>query len=99
MARIKLPIELNFGHQAGPIAVTPDGSRLYVAANEPGNPGVDVISTATNAVVDTVKEGGLAPGPLAVTPDDKSVYVCAIGVFVIDTTTNAVVATVGVNGL
>jgi YVTN family beta-propeller protein len=63
---------------AGPlgIAVSPSGSRAYVA-NELGD-SVSVIDTATNTVVDTVTP---VPGPkdVAVSPDGQLVYVTRTG--------------------
>ncbi|MGH6839291.1 MAG: beta-propeller fold lactonase family protein [Methylocella sp.] len=80
------------------VAITPDGTRAYVAnSTDPGGgPGtVSVIATASNTVVATVQVGG-APGALAITPDGKHAYVTngLNTVSVIATATNKVVATV-----
>jgi YVTN family beta-propeller protein len=77
------------------VAVTPDGTRVYVA-NGPSS--VSVIDTATNTVTATV---GVGDGPfgVAVTPDGARVYVpnwVSGDVSVIDTATNTVTTTVPV---
>jgi YVTN family beta-propeller protein len=76
------------------IAVTPDGSKAYVANRNSDN--VSVINTATNTVVATVPVGNF-PNGIAVTPDGSKVYVAnrnSDNVSVINTATNTVVATV-----
>jgi YVTN family beta-propeller protein len=84
---------------AGPagVAVTPDGSKVYVA-NEDGT--VSVIDTASNAVTDTITlPVGSEPFGVAVTPDGSKVYVANFNsksVSVITTTGNTVTATVTV---
>jgi len=73
------------------VAVTPDGSKVYVA-NSSSNT-VSVIDTVTNAVIATVPVGLGAAG-VAVTPDGNKVYVANEGsntVSVIDTATNTVI--------
>jgi YVTN family beta-propeller protein len=80
------------------VAVTPDGSKVYVAlANVPF---VSVIDTATNTVIATIPVGGLSPFGVAVTPDGSKVYVTDSSRFghvsVIDTTTNTVIAAIPV---
>src|SRR5262249_57971098 len=79
------------------VAVTPDGSKVYVAnvlVQLPNpHPVVSVIATATNTVIGTIPLGGESNG-VAVTPDGRKVYVANSGsnnVFVIDTATNAVI--------
>ena len=90
------------------VAVSPDGSKIYVANYATAV--VLVIDAATNAIVATIPipEGipGVIPTPyvLAVTPDGARVYVTILnGTFVdvIDTSTNTVIAsvTVGVDPL
>jgi YVTN family beta-propeller protein len=54
------------------VAVTPDGSKVYVANSNSNT--VSVIATASNAVVATITVGAFAPG-VAVTPDGSRVYV------------------------
>jgi len=81
------------------VAVTPDGSRVYVA-NEGGLEGVgtvSVISTATNTVTGIPIPVGSLPIGVAVTPDGSRVYVANQGavegvgtVSVISTATNTV---------
>jgi len=56
------------------VAVTPDGTRVYVANGVSNN--VSVIDAATNAVVATVV-GVPAPARVAITPDGKRAYVTA----------------------
>jgi len=78
------------------VAMSPDGSRVYVS-NVWGN-SVSVIDTSTNEVVATVGVGS-APSGVAVSPDGSRVYVTNgddTSVSVIDTSTNEVVATVDV---
>lgn len=77
------------------VALTPDGTRAYVA-NQTGN-SVSVIDTATATVTDTI---GLGDDPLfamdlVAHPDGSRVYVGLLGgVFVIDTATNKVASSV-----
>jgi len=76
------------------VAVTPDGSRAYVANSSSGN--VSVI--ATDSVVATVGVGSF-PVAVAITPDGTHAYVAnsdSNNVSVIDVATNTVVATVAV---
>ena len=78
------------------IAVTPDGSRVYVS--DYGSGKVSVINTTDNTVAATVTVG-TNPYGVAVTPDGSKVYVANAGsnsVSVISTATNAVTATVTV---
>jgi YVTN family beta-propeller protein len=84
------------------IAITPDGSRAYVAESDAGalNNGhaVDVIDTATNTAVATITPF-FAPYAVAITPDGASAYVTNLNsnnVSVIATATNTIVATVPV---
>src|SRR6266446_3404301 len=77
------------------VAVTPDGSTVYVANSGDGsvNGTVSVIATATNTVTATIPVGNLPVG-VAVTPDGSKVYVANevdSTVSVIDTATNTVV--------
>ena len=52
------------------VAVTPNGSKVYVANN--GDDTVSVISTATDTVT-TIIPVGVEPTGLAVTPDGNKV--------------------------
>ena len=84
------------GSSPNGVAVSPDGSRVYVA-NYSGN-SVSVINTSTNGVV-TVGVGYSPYGGVAVSPDGSRVYVVnysGSSVGVISTSTNTVVATVSV---
>jgi YVTN family beta-propeller protein len=71
------------------IAVTPDGSKVYVTD---ARGGLVVISTATNTVV--ASAFGTRARGVAVSPDGSKVYVAGSdnAVSVIDTATNMVVA-------
>ena len=55
------------------LAVTPDGSKVYVTNYLQGN-NVSVINTATTQVVTTIPVGA-SPHGIAVTPDGSKVYV------------------------
>jgi len=88
------------------IAVSPDGTRVYVTNANYGDSGtVSVIDTARNEVTATVDVGYKhSPSGVAVTPDGKRLFVAnrdINGVSVIDTSTNTVIATVpaGINPL
>jgi YVTN family beta-propeller protein len=83
------------GNQLQGAAVTPDGTRVYVA-NRFG--AVSVIDTATNTIVATITLATQTVG-IAVTPDGARVYVAdelAGEVTVIETATNTVLATISV---
>jgi len=88
------------------VAVSPDGTTVYVTNTKYGDKGtVSVINTAINKVTATVDVGyKYSPCGVAVTPDGKKLYVAdrdIKGVSVIDTSTNTITATVsvGVNPL
>jgi YVTN family beta-propeller protein len=90
------------GSNPNGVAVTPDGTKVYVANSDWDNvfaiDTVSVIDTAINNVTATVDVGG-SPSGVAVTPDGTKVYVTNDGsntVSVIDTATNNVTATVPV---
>jgi len=83
------------GVQPFGVAITPDGTRVYVA-NCGGD--VFVIATSNNAVLAKVVVGGCPTG-VAITPDGSHVYVTkdnANAVAVIATSSNTVVATIAV---
>ena len=85
---------INVGSQPGGVAVTPDGSKVYVANFLSNN--VSVIATATNTVTATIPVGS-EPFGVAVTPDGCKVYVAngaSNDVSVIATATNAVTAAI-----
>jgi YVTN family beta-propeller protein len=95
------------------IAVNPDGTRVYVAVENPDGyfleriggvtaitGAVDVIDTAKYEFIDRVSVGS-APQEVAVTPDGNKVYVVNYGsntTSVIDTATNTVNTTMPVGG-
>ena len=55
------------------VAITPDGTRAYVA-NDSFSGSVSVIDTTSNTVVATIAVGGY-PGGIAITPDGTRAYV------------------------
>jgi YVTN family beta-propeller protein len=72
------------------VAVSPDGSKVYVA--NAGSNNVSVIATVTDTVIDTVNVGE-GPQGIAVSPDGSKVYVVndvSDTVSVIATATNTV---------
>jgi YVTN family beta-propeller protein len=78
------------------IAISPDGSRAYVANN--ASNAVAVIDTKRNAIINTINVGA-GPQAVAVSPDGKLVYVTnleANSVSVIDTLSSLVVKTIPV---
>ncbi|MDO5838816.1 MAG: PKD domain-containing protein [Methanosarcina mazei] len=88
------------------VAISPDGTRVYVTNTNYGYRGsVSVIDTARGEVITIVDVGNkYSPCGIAVTPDGKKLYVSdrdINGVSVIDTSTNTVTATVpaGINPL
>ena len=92
----KVVTTIDVGLAPAGVAVTPDGSKVYVA-NEAVNGTVSVIDTATNTVSATVAVGRHPVG-VAVKPDGSKIYVANRGdgtVSVIDAT-NKVVATIKV---
>jgi YVTN family beta-propeller protein len=79
------------GAQPWGVAVSPNGSRVYVS--NAGSNTVSVINTATNAVIATIAVGGYPVG-VAVSPDSTRVYVASYGsntVSVINASTNTVI--------
>ena len=75
------------------LAVTPDGTRVYVANDYDDT--VSVIDTAKDIVVATI-QAGHTPQFIAITPDGTRAYVTDVSssVSVIDTASNTVVATI-----
>jgi len=74
----------------GPVAVTPDRTRVYMTNY--GNNTVTVVSAVTNMVAAAVPIGN-APSGLAMSPDGSKVYVAddsTNDVWVVNTSTNAV---------
>jgi YVTN family beta-propeller protein len=82
------------------LAVTPDGTRIYVVNFSSDT--VSVIGTATNTVLATI-QGLDQPANVAITPDGRTVYVTNQGgsdtVSVISTATNQIIATIPVGDL
>ncbi|HSE83778.1 MAG TPA: hypothetical protein VLB01_04450 [Thermodesulfobacteriota bacterium] len=91
-----LTILFPFGSVVRTIAVTPDGSRLYVANG--WNNTVSVIDVSRNEVIDIVH---VFPEPIsiAITPDGSKVYVACPDtqkIAVIDVRTNKVIKTIDI---
>ena len=63
---------ITVGNRPLEVAVSPDGSRAYVANQSSGN--VSVIDTAADSVVATIAVG-LNPYGVAVSPDGSRAYV------------------------
>jgi YVTN family beta-propeller protein len=84
------------------IAITPDGTKAYVANFSSDT--VSVIDVSTNSVLPTVIDVGPGPSFIAITPDGTKAFVTNVGnddltgstVSVIDTSTDTVIATVNV---
>ena len=79
------------------VAVSPDGSKVYVANSYLAN-SVSVIDTETNTVSATIPVG-VGPEGLAVTADGRKIYVANVydnSVSVIATATNTVIDTISV---
>jgi YVTN family beta-propeller protein len=82
----------NIGHDAFGLAVTPDGSKVYVAGQDRGQ--VYVIATGTNMVIATIFTSG-TPNFVVVSPDGSKVYVAGgDALWVVATATNTVTATI-----
>jgi len=85
-------------YQPDAIALSPNGTRAYVIADQGGFPSkVLVIDTVTLGIVDSVRVG-TDPLNLVASPDGKRVYVANLNsnsVSVIDTATNTVASTIG----
>ena len=89
----KLTATIGIGREPRGVAVSPDGSKLYVTNT--GSDDVSVIATATNTVTATILVGH-SPKGVAVTPDGSKLYVVNEGsgsVSAIDTKTNTVIPT------
>ncbi len=93
---------IHVGFNPGDLAVTPDGSQVWVADTGPqsGSPslgGISVIATATDAVTATIPLQ-TDPREIAFSPSGARAYVTSgAGLLVINTTTRQVVAFI--NGL
>jgi YVTN family beta-propeller protein len=77
------------------VAVSPDGSKVYVGNSSFPSNTVSVIDTATNTVSATIPDDFFPEG-VAVSPDGSKVYVTHLSgrVSVIDTAANIVIATI-----
>ena len=85
---------VSVGYKPQGIAVTPDGSKVYVTNY--GGDNVSVISTATKTVIGTVDVGSY-PYDVAITPDGTTAYVTnhrSASVSIIDTATDTVTGTI-----
>jgi YVTN family beta-propeller protein/VCBS repeat-containing protein len=71
-----VPVSSNENAYPDGIAVSPDGSTVYVGDGEVGNDDFFVINTSTDSVT-AVPVGGTA-GAVAVSPDGKTVYVADV---------------------
>jgi YVTN family beta-propeller protein len=89
------------GQDPESLAVTPDGSQVWVADTGPqtGLPslgGISVISTATDTVTSTLKLPTADPRAIAFSPSGTTAYVTTSqGLYVIDTATLKVVTVIG----
>ncbi|HJT91311.1 MAG TPA: beta-propeller fold lactonase family protein, partial [Mycobacterium sp.] len=98
------PMSIAVGNSPNGVAVSPDGSTVYVTnfgdLSSGGNT-VSVIDAATTTVVATITVGG-NPANVAVSPNGATAYVTNLDdgtVSVIDTATNSVTATIVVGDL
>lgn len=83
---------ISVGGGPSDMAVSSDGTRVYVTNSTSGN--VSVINTADNTVIGTITVGS-NPAALAVSPDGSRQYVGSNGALsVIDTATSTIVATI-----
>lgn len=76
---IEAIIDVNLAPAA--MALSPDGSKLYVACYVDGNPlngTVQIINTATNLITDTIP-GFFGPFAIAIAPDGNRAYVTNFG--------------------
>ncbi len=91
---------IHVGFDPDYLAVTPDGSQVWVADTGPqtGQPtlgGISVISTATDTVTSTLNLPS-EPAEIAFSPSGATAYVTTPqGLFVIDTATQRVVTVIG----
>ncbi len=96
--------QVSVGKEPNGVAVSPDGTRVYVANTVGGTVTVlaaDRANTAYGAIVTTIPVG-TEPYGLALTPSGRKLYVAnarSNSVSVIDTTTNQVVKTISDAGI
>jgi gliding motility-associated-like protein len=90
-------IEASIAGSADQIAISPDGSTVYVTDE---NSGVEVINTATNTLTTTITVG-LTPEGLAISTDGSILYVACFNagnITAINTKTNTILNTIAVPG-
>ena len=94
---------ITLSNQPTRMAISPDGSRLYVTMSYAS--AVSIIDTSNNSVVDTVSvwPGGISPHGVAVSPDGTHVYVAnqanaSNSVSVIRTSDNTEIAEIPTGG-
>ncbi len=94
-----IPLGDNFEY-GGDLAVSPDGSRVYVVGySNADDDALVVIDTATNTVAATIDVESYPVG-VVVSPDGKRLYVShsSVGMLsVVDTATNTVTGTISLN--
>lgn len=84
-------------NDAAAVAITPDGSRVYVQGVSDSFSSVDVIDTATNTVIASIPVPGIVSFGIADTPNGRNIYVTGgftANVSVISTSTNTAFATI-----
>jgi YVTN family beta-propeller protein len=83
---------ITVGQSPSGIAITPDGTRAYVASR---NRTISVIDTSTNTVIATIAANG-DPLAVAITPDGTRAYVSNTtgSVSVVDTGTNTIITNI-----
>ena len=91
--------ETSFAAYLGPMAISPDGKKLYMPSLYSAKPGLLVLNSTYLTATATLPIS--TPVSVAITPDGKFAYVPNFGdgpynpnVAVVDTSTNAVVATI-----
>jgi len=93
-------IEDGIGERPLSVAITPDGTKVYVTNNDtPGT--VSVIQASTNTVIDTISVGS-GPSGITITPDGNFAYVTnsnSFNISKINLATDTVVATIPTPGL
>jgi YVTN family beta-propeller protein len=82
------------------IAISPDGTRVYVSNNDGGQ--IWAIDTASKQVVATISTAVLGFVGVSISPDGSRLYAASVGnpsaVDVVDTKTNAVVTSIALPG-
>ena len=92
---------IHVGSNPESVAVTPDGSQVWVAdtgpqTGEPSMGGLSVISAATDKVTATLPLPETDPRQIAFSPSGATAYVTTgLGVFVINTATHRVITLIG----